>query len=210
MQPSSNLQATASPDTAAVVDSAIPAVDAGRCTYEPAVKRDVSALLNPRPLALIGASDGNETDFATIAWITPVSHEPAMIAFALREKSRTMQLVRNAGWCSASVLDASDPASLEIATFCGNTTGHRENKAARVPHRFVAGDGAHAVPVIENALSWLICEIEDVRPVGDHLLATAFVRDARTRCPRDERQRVISLDALLCVQHDLFAQAELR
>ena len=57
--------------------------------------RDVAALQDPRPMAVIGAAgtDG-EACFATVIWVTPLSHTPPMLAFALREKSRTMQLIK--------------------------------------------------------------------------------------------------------------------
>lgn len=201
--------------------------------YREATGRDISALLNPRPLALIGACDNHEVDFATIAWITPISHSPAMLAFALRAKSRTMQLAQAAGACSVCLLDASDPTSAEIATYCGNTTGHRENKGAHVAHRLVdvhkevtetststtatvpAASNTddptptQCVPVTTNALSWLTCTIETIQETGDHLLAIARIERACTHCASDDKGRVSCTDALLCVQHDAFAHAAL-
>lgn len=183
-------------------------------TYRTAAGRDVAALLNPRPVVLIGAHDQDETDFATIAWVTPVSHTPALIAFALREKSRTLQLARNAGVFCLSVLDASDTSSRELATYCGNTSGHRENKATQVPHTLTAapscdgdGDTNECVPTVTGALSWLTCTINDVRETGDHMLVIARVVDAKTRCPQDNQGRIACSQALLCVQHDVFTEA---
>lgn len=176
--------------------------------YRQATGRDIAALLNPRPLVLVGAGDGDETCFATVAWVTPASHYPAMVAFALRARSRTMGIIRSERLFSLSTLDADDPSSTELATYCGTTSGHREDKGAHVPHRLVKPEGVTAaVPIVENALSWLICETDDIRKTGDHLLVTAFVREARTRCPADSSGHVESLDALLCLQHDGFASA---
>lgn len=176
--------------------------------YRQATGRNIAALLNPRPLVLIGAGDDDETCFATVAWVTPVSHFPAMVAFALRARSRTMDLIRSERLFSLSTLDANDPASTELATYCGTTSGHREDKGAHVPHHLMYLEGTDAtVPVVEKALSWLICKTDDIRETGDHLLVTAFVHEAQTRCGNDASGHVRSLDALLCVQHDAFASA---
>lgn len=183
--------------------------------YRQVTGRDVAALLNPRPAVVVGAHDGDETGFATIAWITPISHDPALLAFALRAQSHTMGLIREAGAFSVSVLDARASDSIEVATYCGNGSGHREDKGKGLAHQLVKPKGQvgkeiadRELPVVAGALSWLACEVEDIREAGDHLLTTAFVTEAHTRCDGDDKGRVSSIDALLCIQHDVFAIAE--
>lgn len=179
--------------------------------YRQVAGRDVAALLNPRPVVIIGARDGNETGFATVAWITPISHDPALLAFALRAQSHTMGLIREVGAFSVSVLDARASDSIEVASYCGNGSGHREDKGTGLAHRLVRPKGHvgketadRELPVVAGALSWLACEVEGIREAGDHLLTTAFVTEAHTRCDSDGKGRVSSIDALLCIQHDTF------
>ncbi|MEG0323561.1 MAG: flavin reductase, partial [Raoultibacter sp.] len=190
--------------------------------------RDISALLNARPVVLVGAHGRrddagattlhpgassrsvatHETCFATVAWAMPLSHDPAMLAFSIRERSRTFEVLRTAGYFSISTLDAKDPTSVVTATYCGNTTGHVENKAAHIPHELIRAEGergAFVAPAPAAALSWLACEIESIQPAGDHMLVIAYVREARTRCGIDEQGRTAALDTLLCIQHDTFA-----
>lgn len=171
--------------------------------------RDISALLNPRPLALIGAcgADG-EACFATVAWITPVSHDPAMIAFALRARSRTMNLLRNSGVCSVSTLSASEDG-IALARLCGNCTGNKEDKGALVKHELIAVVPDVAVPVATHALSWLTCEVEKIENAGDHLLVIANVNEAYSRGDTDKQGHFATTDTLLCVQHDTFAQGDI-
>lgn len=183
--------------------------------YRKVTGRDVAALLNPRPVVIIGAHDGDETGFATVAWITPISHEPALLAFALRARSHTMGLIRTTGAFSVSVLDARVSDSVKVAAYCGNSSGHREDKGKDLAHRLVNPKGADGnesadreLPVVEGALSWLACEVKDIREEGDHLLATAFVTEAHTRCSNDDKGRISSIDALLCIQHDAFTVAD--
>ena len=83
---------------------------ARRAQEYPAVTgRDIAALQDPRPMTIIGACGPNgETCFATVIWVTPLSHNPPLIAFALRAKSRTMQLIQKSRACSITTLPATE------------------------------------------------------------------------------------------------------
>ncbi len=180
--------------------------------------RDVAALQDPRPVCLIGACDTEgKASFATVIWVTPVSHKPPMIAFALREKSHTMQLVRASGAFSISTLPATAEA-VETMEFCGGNTGRLVDKGARVPHFTVPVEGAPAagaasptaslVPVCDIAASWVTAQVDSIAPAGDHLLVVGTVREAHTDAARDERGQLIPTGTLLCVQHGTYATDE--
>lgn len=115
-------------------------------SFQPARGRDVAALQDPRPAAIIGARDAaGNIGFATVIWITPISHSPAMVAFALREKSYTMGIIRETGLFSISVPPADEQGVLLIE-FCGKNTGHATAKGALVEHRLMSAapaDGAN-------------------------------------------------------------------
>lgn len=204
--------------------------------YRDASGRDVAALLNPRPVALIGAHTSDptktlrtptdsssgisaknppgETCFATVAWITPVSHEPAMVAFSLRARSRTMELLNTEGFFGVCTLPA-NTEGVALAELCGNLSSHHEHKGALVPHtlmpldcapsRKAAGEAVPLIPIAHAALSWLACSVDHVEDVGDHLLVIGAVLVARTQCERDEKGRIAAIESLLCIQHDAFA-----
>ena len=179
--------------------------------------RDVAALQDPRPVCLIGACDDAGTaNFATVIWVTPVSHKPPMIAFALREKSHTMQLIRASRAFSVSTLPATADA-VETMEFCGGNTGKLVDKGARVAHFTVPvepmqTDGTSApvplVPICDIATSWVTASVDSIAPAGDHLLVVGTVREARTCAPRDEHGQLIPHGNLLCVQHGTYATDE--
>ncbi|MCL1799356.1 MAG: flavin reductase family protein [Eggerthellaceae bacterium] len=176
--------------------------------------RDRAALLNPRPVVLVGSCK-DRANFATVAWVTPVSHDPALVAFALRPASKTFQDIMDTGCFSINTLD---PALAGAAEFCGLHSGHATDKAAGVAHRLephhplgeAPGDDetpAALVPFVEGALSVLDCEVESVRRTGDHSLVVGFVCRALTRCPRGDDGTVCATDTLLCVQRHRYAVA---
>lgn len=192
---------------------------------QPIAGRDVAASLGPRPIAVIGARCGAEICFATVAWATPVSHTPPMVAFALRAKSRTFQLARESGRFSISVPDA---RLADAVNACGNKSGNTVDKSSLVEWAMEPTDGcesssaadpaagqpaadrpseAEALPVLAGALTALSCRIGSIAEAGDHMLVTGTVERAWSRAESDERGRIDATDALLCVQHDLFATA---
>ncbi len=195
--------------------------------------RDVAALQDPRPTCLIGAcTDEGEVCFATVIWVTPLSHNPPMIAFALRAKSRTMEIIRETGCFSVSIPPA-DEEGIQLIEFCGNSSGHTVNKGEAVKHELVqvdAGDGAgvdvgvgssdaddadktgkstnRVVPVVNHSYSWETGTIESIREAGDHLLAVGIITRAATCAPRNEHDQLTPFDSLLCVQHGSYAKAQ--
>lgn len=162
--------------------------------------RDVAALHDPRPACIVGAAGaGGRIGFATVIWATPISHTPPLVAFALRERSHTMGLLRASGRFSLCTLPA-DGEAARLVELCGSTSGHQEDKGAQVPHRLVEG-----VPVPICALSWEACRVESIQEAGDHLLVIGCVEAAATRCgQRDERGRLLPFETLLCVQHGAY------
>lgn len=142
---------------------------------------------------------------ATVIWAMPVSHQPAMTAFALRAKSHTMGLIQETGFFSLSTLPA-DEEGVRIAEFCGYSTGHRTEKAAEIACELIQPvEAPLALPVPEHALSWEICAVESIREAGDHLLVVGRVLQAASHASRDEKSRLAPAETLLCIQHGAYA-----
>lgn len=173
--------------------------------------RDVAASLGPRPLAIIGARDGDTIGFATVAWATPVSHTPPMVAFALRSKSHTFGLVSKTRRFTISVPDAQMDDAAETVKACGNKTGNTVDKSELVDWRLLPAAQSSArepLPAIEGALTVFECRVDHLDPAGDHMLVIGYVDRAWSRAGSDDRGRIDATDALLCVQHDVFTTAK--
>lgn len=173
--------------------------------------RDVAASLGPRPLAIIGARDGDAIGFATVAWATPVSHTPPMVAFALRSKSHTFGLVSKTRRFTISVPDAQMDDAAETVKACGNKTGNTVDKSELVDWRLLPAAQSSArepLPAIEGALTVFECRVDHLDPAGDHMLVIGYVDRAWSRAGSDDRGRIDATDALLCVRHDVFTTAK--
>ncbi|MCI8468944.1 MAG: flavin reductase family protein [Eggerthellaceae bacterium] len=204
----------------------MPQLPAFTAPLEPAEGRDVAALMDPRPVVVVGAcapenagareraGGGPAVGFATVIWVTPLSHNPPLVALALREKSHTMGLLRATGAFSLSTLDAADADAAALTELCGNNTGRSFDKEAAVGYVMASlpaeggpdgAPGAGALPVPASALSYELCTVESVQPAGDHLLVIGRVLAAAARASRDAKGRVAPVETLLCVQHGAYA-----
>ena len=207
----------------------MPQLPAFTAPLEPVEGRDIAALMDPRPVVVVGASapenagareqagGGPAVGFATVIWVTPLSHNPPLVALALREKSHTMGLLRAAGAFSLSTLDAADAGAAALTELCGNNTGRSFDKEAAVGYVMASlpaeggldsatsAPGADALPVPASALSYELCAVESVQPAGDHLLVIGRVLAAATRASHDAKGRVAPVETLLCVQHGSYA-----
>ena len=179
---------------------AAPSPFPARAPFRPVDGRDVAALQDPRPACVIGArgADGR-LGLATVIWATPVSHTPPLVAFALRERSHTLGLLRATGRFSLCVAEAT-ATGVRLVEQCGGASGHDVDKGLLVEHELVDG-----LPVPTACASYLVCQVESVQKAGDHLLVIGTVQRAATRCAeRDGRGRLLPYEGLLCVQHGAY------
>ena len=202
--------------------------------------RDIAALLDPRPTLIVGSvGRRDEVGFATIIWATPISHDPAMVCFALRARSHTMSCIQKSRAFSLNVLPA-DADGVFLCEQAGTRTGFQFNKNVVVKHTIrkiefeetktveievPCGEGEEGetvtemaektiqryekVPTVDIATSWMLCLVDHIEEAGDHLLVVGYVKEAQTCAPRNESGLLIPQDALLCVQHGCFGKVEL-
>ena len=156
--------------------------------------RDIAAVMDPRPLVIVGACEpaAGRVGFATIIWATPVSHEPAMVAFALRAASRTMDIIQNTDRFSLSVLPP-DAESERIVEVCGSKDSDKGELVEHVLH--------NNVPIPSHAYGWEVCEVKSITETGDHLLVVGRVLEAASAAERDDKGRLAPRDTFLCIQH---------
>lgn len=170
--------------------------------FSPAEGRDIAALQDARPCGVVGArSATGDVGFATVIWVTPVSHSPALVAFALRAKSHTMGIIRETGRFSLSV-PVADEEGVRIIEFCGGNTGRMVSKGEHVDYAIVDD-----VPVVAHSFSWEVGKVESIQEAGDHLLVVGSLTRAETKAARDERGQLVPWETLLCVQHGAYGVA---
>jgi 3-hydroxy-9,10-secoandrosta-1,3,5(10)-triene-9,17-dione monooxygenase reductase component len=95
-----------------------------------------------------------------------VSLEPPLVLVCFDEGSRTLQAVRDSGRYAVNVLRAGQE---ELAAVFASKRVAAE-KFAEVSHT-----DDHGVPVLDDALAWLACELVEMIPAGDHSIGIGRV-----------------------------------
>ena len=138
----------------------------------------------PNALALVGSASGEEWNGMTTSWITQVSMEPVMIGIGVDNSAVTHRLIAASRAFSVNLWPADDTRVFvkfsKPATREGNTLNGRPVRV-----------GVTGVPVFEEALAWMECEVRHDVDFGTHTFFAGELVAAGTS-DSDERAAAIS------------------
>jgi flavin reductase (DIM6/NTAB) family NADH-FMN oxidoreductase RutF len=171
---------------------------------KPVTGREIAALLNPRLALLVSfCGEDGRPSAVTVAWQTPLSHEPPLVGISLRAGSFSQGSIQATG---EFVINIVGPDFMDAVTVCGNTSGARVDKLAQAGLA-VGAVGVVNSPLIAGALGYLVCRVIDSIPLGDHVFIVAQVLQAQVQAQAfgnawDSTAGV----GLLCLQRDRFGR----
>jgi flavin reductase (DIM6/NTAB) family NADH-FMN oxidoreductase RutF len=170
------------------------------------IGRDIAAMLNPRPVALITCCDSSGTpNVLSVTWTMPVSHEPPIIAVSIAPSRYSHALIAGTNEFVVNIVGQSFLGAVET---CGNCSGDSTNKFAKAGLRT---EKSHCVrlPRIVGTLGYLECRLTEHRTVGDHSLFLANVLYAEAlENAFSGVWDTESGDVLLCRQRNQFGRCE--
>ena len=95
-----------------------------------------------------------------------LSLDPPLVLVCFDHGSRTLGIVRESRRFAVTVLRAGQE---ELARLFAGKVPHPEKFAA------VTHTADHGVPVLDDALAWLVCDLEAMHPGGDHEIGIGAV-----------------------------------
>jgi flavin reductase (DIM6/NTAB) family NADH-FMN oxidoreductase RutF len=98
--------------------------------------------------------------------VCSVSLDPLLALVCFEQRARTLPLVREAGRFAVNVLRS---GSEDVARVFASKVPEDE-KLRSVPHRLESG-----MPILDAALAWVVCEVRELIPAGDHEIAIGEV-----------------------------------
>ena len=130
-------------------------------------------LIHPMPAFLVScAGEDGKPNAIAIAWLTPVSIDPPLVAFAIHPRRHSYQLLQENPSFVVNVMAYGQAPQL---LFCGRCSGRDVDKFADADLTAVESAVVSA-PAIEEALAHVECEVEAQHSVGDHVLVVGRVR----------------------------------
>jgi flavin reductase (DIM6/NTAB) family NADH-FMN oxidoreductase RutF len=98
--------------------------------------------------------------------VCSVSLDPLLALVCFEQSARTLPLVRDAGRFAVNVLRAGEA---DVARVFASKVPEAQ-KLRDVPHRREAG-----MPILDAALAWIVCDLRELIPAGDHEIAIGEV-----------------------------------
>lgn len=132
-------------------------------------------ILLPRPVVLVTCLDDNDNpNIITLAWATPVSHQPLIIAIAVSPKRYSHELINKR---REFVVNFPDISLAEGANWCGRKSGKKYNKFHETGWTPVPGKTLKT-PHIAECYAYLECKVTQQIVSGDHTTFFGEVVDA--------------------------------
>jgi len=156
-------------------------------------------MLYPTPVVLVTSIDKNgKPNALTIAWITPTSYDPPMVALSIRPERYSYGLIKESG---EFVVNIPTVDLLKQVTTCGTISGRDIEKLKQanltpLPARKVKP------PILKECIAYLECKVVKEMETGDHILVVGSVVSAyaKQKAFLDKRYRIESIPLLLTLQ----------
>jgi flavin reductase (DIM6/NTAB) family NADH-FMN oxidoreductase RutF len=125
----------------------------------------------PYGLQVLGVSDGNDLDVASINWTTQVSFQPPLVVIGVKKDSKPFGILKSGRKFALSFLE-SGQRDLAFAFFKSVT-----------PENGKFGDHAYETaetgcPIISDAASWVEGNVLSIDETGDHAAVICQVTNA--------------------------------
>jgi flavin reductase (DIM6/NTAB) family NADH-FMN oxidoreductase RutF len=166
--------------------------------------REIAALLHPRPVLLVTTCDDQgRPNVISVAWCTPLSHQPPLVGMSIGLGSYSHQLIVENGEFVINVVDSSMQKAVEI---CGNISGRNCDKLLLAGLETYPAKIIHP-PRLAGALACLECQVERYVPAGDHtfFFAKILIAEARGGYFTDGWDPSWA-QVLICLQRDRFGR----
>ncbi|HKW39638.1 MAG TPA: flavin reductase family protein [Gemmatimonadales bacterium] len=118
----------------------------------------------PYGLYAVTVKHEGEEHAMTASWVTQTSIDPPMVAVAVENTSRTVEMTRDARHFAVNLLQE---GQRELAGKLGRGRAETPSKLKGIRTKPAPASGA---PVLPEALGWLDCRVVVTLPSGDHTL----------------------------------------
>jgi flavin reductase (DIM6/NTAB) family NADH-FMN oxidoreductase RutF len=135
----------------------------------------------PYGLYVVGARHGDQRNAMTLNWATQLSFEPKLVGIGVEQTAITHGLIQGGGAFSLCTIDREDRAN--VRKFVKPV---EVDEAASTLNGFAFHDGpATGVPILDQAVSWLECQVRQEVACGNHTLFIGEVVDCGFQAAED-------------------------
>ena len=122
-------------------------------------------------LYAIMCTDQQDVNAFTANWLTQISFDPPLIAVSIENNARSLSIILNSKKFTINVLQT---GQRELAGTLGKSATRIPNKLEGIPYTMTNA----GYPILQSALGWVACDVQQTVPAGDSTLVIAEVVDA--------------------------------
>jgi flavin reductase (DIM6/NTAB) family NADH-FMN oxidoreductase RutF len=124
-------------------------------------------IVAPRPVVLLTSVGGDgKANVMALAWSTPVSHNPPLIAVAVHKARHSHKLMEETG---DFVLNIPTREMADAVQACGTMSGEELDKFVRTGLKTGKAKRVKA-PIVEGCIAYIECKVVNKILTGDHTL----------------------------------------
>jgi flavin reductase (DIM6/NTAB) family NADH-FMN oxidoreductase RutF len=134
----------------------------------------------PSGLYVVGSRAGDRRNGMTLNWATQLSFNPKLLGVAVENEAVTRELIAEGGAFSLCILDREDRAIVRKFT-----KPVEVDAGASTLNGFPFHDGVTGVPILDQAVAYVECRVQQTLELGDHTLFVGEVVDSGFQKPED-------------------------
>ena len=134
----------------------------------------------PTGLYVVGSRAGDRRNGMTLNWATQLSFNPKLVGVAIEKDAVTHELIAEGGAFSLCILDREDRAI--VRKFTKPVEVDVESSTL---NGFPYHDGVTGAPILDQAVAYVECRVQQTLDLGDHSLFVGEVVDAGFQKPED-------------------------
>lgn len=114
---------------------------------------------------LVSCAYKDKTNIITLAWKTPLSHNPPLVGISIAKSHLSAELIEKS---EEFIINIPDLKLLEKAVYCGKVSGRDADKFKQAGLTAVKANRLIRTPLISECIGNLEVVLRDVRESGDH------------------------------------------
>lgn len=122
-------------------------------------------------LYVIMCQDGDEINGFTANWLSQVSFDPPLVAVSVENETKSLPMIQHSRKFTVNVLRS---GQRDLAAQLGSSALKKPDKLNNISYTR-RPDG---VIILDEALAWVACDVQDSLPAGDSTLLLSEVVDA--------------------------------
>lgn len=130
-------------------------------------KEKANRIINSGQVILVSCAYKDKTNIITLAWNTPLSQKPALLAISVAKTHLSAELIRKS---EEFIVNIPSSDLLKSVVYCGTHSGIEVDKFKETGLTAQKANRLIKTPLIKECIGHVECYLKDIKETGDHFL----------------------------------------